>query len=70
MLIAACGPKVGEISGASKAELDQACKSLSRIGWDYWSLGLGTGGRILEVSADIHTFHPGPEKTKKYCEGR
>lgn len=67
----ACMPGAGEISGASDSELDQACSALSRVGYDYWQLNvLNVGGRILEVAADIHTAHTGPENTRKYCEDR
>ena len=67
----ACMPGAGEISGASEAELDRACDALARVGYDYWQLNvLDVGGRILEVAADIHTAHTGPENTRKYCEGR
>ena len=50
---------------------DQACNSLSQVGYDYYQLDpLAVGGRILEVAASIHTDHTGPDKTRKYCEGR
>ena len=67
----ACGPSAGKVSGATKSELDRACTALSRAGYDYYKIDvLSVGGRITEVSADIHVAHPGPAKTKKYCEGR
>ena len=67
----ACMPGAGEISGASDSELDRACITLSRVGYDYWQLDVvATGGRLMEVAADIHTAHPGPDNTRKYCEGR
>ena len=68
-LFVACGPGVGEISGATDAELDKACAVLERVGYDYWQVGI-SDLRIMEVAADIHTAHPGPEKAQKYCEGR
>ena len=67
----ACMPGAGEISGASESELDRACAALSRVGYDYWQLNvLEVGGRLMEVAADIHTAHSGPDNTRKYCEGR
>ena len=67
----ACMPGAGEISGASDSELDRACAALSRVGYDYWQLDpIAIGGRLMEVSADIHTAHPGSDNTRKYCEGR
>ena len=69
ILITACMPSAGEISGASEAELDRACSLLRSVGYDYWRMN-ALGGRMLEVAADIHTAHPGPEKTRKYCESR
>ena len=67
----ACLPEAGEISGATSKEIRSACSSLKRVGYDYWRLDvLSTGGRIVEVAADIHTSHPGPQKTRAYCEGR
>ena len=67
----ACMPGAGEISGASDSELDRACAALSRVGYDYWQLNvLDVGGRTLEVAADIHTAHSGPDNTRKYCAGR
>ena len=67
----ACMPGAGEISGASKTELSKACSALSKVGYDYWRLDmLSIGGRILEVAADIHTAHPGPKNTQKYCNDR
>ena len=66
----ACMPGAGEISGATEAELDRACATLSQVGYDYWQLNAVTvGGRTLEVAADIHTAHSGPEKTRKYRTG-
>ena len=70
-LSVACMPGAGEISQASDSELDRACSALSRASYDYYQLDvLAIGGRILEVAADIHTAHPGPDNTRKYCEGR
>ena len=67
----ACGPKAGEISGATKAELDRACNVLAGVGYDYWQLNvMAIGGRTMEVAADIHTAHPGPKKTRDYCRAR
>ena len=67
----ACMPGAGEISGASDSELDRACAALSRVSYDYWQLDpVAIGGRMMEVAADIHTAHSGPENTRKYCEGR
>ena len=67
----ACMPGAGEISQASDSELDRACSALSRASYDYYQLDiLAIGGRILEVAADIHTAHPGPDNTREYCEGR
>ena len=67
----ACMPGAGEISQASDSELDRACSELSRVGYDYYRLDvLAVGGRILEVAADIHTAHTGPDNTREYCEGR
>lgn len=70
ILVAGCGPSAGKISGATKTELKQACQALQRSQWDYWQLGMSAsaGGRLLEVAADIHTAHPGPAKTEKYCK--
>ncbi len=68
-LLTACGPKAGEISGANKAELKTACRVLQNASWDYWQIDVfRVGGRTMEVAADIHAMHPGPTKTKKYCE--
>ena len=70
-LSTACMPSAGEISGASNSELDRVCNVLSHVGYDYYRLDpVAIGSRLLEVAADIHTAHPGPEKTRKYCEGR
>ena len=70
-LAVACMPGAGEISGATNKELDGACAALRRVGYDYWSLNVvAVGGRTLEVSADIHFAHPGPQQTREYCEGR
>lgn len=67
----ACMPGAGEISGASDAELERACDTLSMVGYDYWQLDpVAIGGRMMEVAADIHTAHSDPENTRKYCEGR
>ena len=67
----ACMPGAGEISGASDDELDRACNVLSRVGYDYYQLDVtAIGGRLLEVAADIHTAHSGPDNTREYCEGR
>ena len=66
-----CMPGAGEISGATNAELERTCNALSRVGYDYWQLNpIAIGGRMMEVAADIHTAHSGPENTRKYCEGR
>ena len=70
MLAVACAPGAGEISGATDAELDRACGALSRVGYDYWRLDPLGSMRMMEVAADIHTSHPGPEQTRKYCEKR
>lgn len=67
----ACMPNAGEISNATDAELNRTCSALSSVGYDYWQLDLiAIGGRLVEVAADIHTAHSGPEETRKYCEGR
>ena len=67
----ACMPGAGEISGASDAELDRTCSALSRVGYDYWQLDpVAIGGRTMEVAADIHTAHSGPDNTRQFCEGR
>ena len=67
----ACVPSSVEITNATDAELDTACNALSRVGYDYWRLDILTvDGRTMEVAASIHTDHQGPEKTRKYCEGR
>ena len=64
-------PSAGEISGASSAEVDRACRALRAVGYDYWKLDVvAIGGRTLEVAADIHTSHPGPAQTREFCEGR
>ena len=71
MLVVACMPSAGEISGATSTELDRACQALRAVGYDYWGLdAVAIGGRTLEVAADIHTAHPGPEQTREFCEGR
>lgn len=71
LLAVACAPSSISLTNATDAELDQACSALSRVGYDYYQLNvLAVGGRILEVAASIHTDHAGPEKTRKYCEGR
>lgn len=70
MTLAGC-MSTGEISGASDAELDRACSALRQAGYDYWQVAYVTfDGRTIEVAAEIHTFHPGPEQTRKYCQGR
>ncbi len=67
----ACVPSSIEMTNATDEELNTACTALSRVGYDYYQLDpLAVGGRILEVAASIHTDHQGPEKTRKYCEGR
>ena len=64
-------PSAGEVTNASEEELDKACAALSRVGYDYYELNvLAIGGRTLEVAADIHTSHAGPDATRKYCEER
>ena len=69
--VVACTPGAGEISGASDWELDRACAALSRVGYDYWQLdAVAISGRLMEVAADIHTAHTGPDNTRKYCKGR
>ena len=68
-LALACMPAAGEITSATDQELDRACTVLRGVGYDYWRLN-AVGGRTLEVAADIHTAHSGPEQTRKYCEGR
>ena len=71
LIALACVPSSIEISNATDAELDQACAALSRVGYDYYQINvMVVGGRILEVAASIHTDHTGPDKTRKYCEGR
>ena len=68
------GPKVGDLSGATDAEISQACKLLASAKYDYWTLGMSNAvlyqGRLLEIAAEIHTLHPGPEQTKEYCVNR
>ena len=64
-------PDAGDASNATDEELDRACAELARVRYDYWKLDiLNAGGRAIEVAADIHTAHPGPESTQKYCQGR
>ena len=71
LVILSCSPSAGEISGASKGELDRACNALARVGYDHWNLDiLAVGGRTLEVAADIHTAHPGPDNTREFCQDR
>ena len=71
LLAIACAPSSIGLSNATDDELDSACNSLSKVGYDYYELNvLAIGGRILEVAASIHTDHAGPDKTQKYCEGR
>ena len=70
-VLAGCMPSAGEVSNASEEELNKACAALSHVGYDYYELDvLASGGRILEVAADIHTSHTGPDATRKYCEER
>ena len=69
VLLAACAPSAVNLSNATDDELDRAYSALSRVGYDYYKLGV-VGGRILEVAASIHNDHTGPEKTREYCEGR
>ncbi len=67
----ACAPSSIDLTNATEEELDTACNALSRVGYDYYQLNvMAVGGRVLEVAASIHTDHAGPEKTRKYCEGR
>lgn len=71
LLAMACAPSSIELTNATDSELDSACNALGRVGYDYYQLNvLAVGGRTLEVAASIHTDHSGPEKTRKYCEGR
>ena len=71
LLAVACAPSSIELTNATDQELDTACNALSRVNYDYYQLNpLAVGGRILEVAASIHTDHAGPDKTRKYCEGR
>ncbi len=71
LLLIACAPSSVGLSNATDKELDKACNALSKVGYDYHQLNvLAIGGRTLEVAASIHTDHTGPEKTRKYCEGR
>ena len=89
LAVLACGPSAGEESGASDAELDEVCRALERVGYDFWELMLGdlleerpfgststprpgrlSGMRLIEVGADIHDVHPGPDNARSYCEER
>ena len=71
LLAIACAPSAVGIANATDEEINRACNALSRVGYDYWQLDvLAIGGRTMEVAASIHTDHQGPEKTRKYCEGR
>ena len=72
ILTIACALEAGDISNATDAELDNACNILSLYLYDYrWLDGPPIlSARTIEVAADINTVHPGPEETRKYCEGR
>ena len=71
LIAIACAPSSIGLSNATDQELDTACNALSRVGYDYHQINvMAVGGRITEVAAAIHVDHMGPEKTRKYCEGR
>jgi hypothetical protein len=71
LLVVACAPSSIDLSNATDDELDTACTALSQAGYDYWQIAdVTTSGRVMEVAASIHTDHPGPDATRKYCEGR
>ena len=63
--------EAGDISNATEEELTMTCRSLASVGFDYWKIGdITMDGRTMEVAADIHTVHTGPDETRRYCEKR
>lgn len=63
--------EAGDTSNATDEELVAACRTLSKVGFDYWKIAdITMDGRTMEVAADIHTVHAGPAETRRYCEKR